>query len=181
MSDVVRVTATEHIAGYLSVSAADIIAGLSEVDPDTTFYFKVTDKSFPEAIEESPVDSYFDGRLKIDRVGRVVVVDGSPLNLPHYQFELLDTLTKTPNAFVQRKDIYKQIWDYNAPENVSIKAMRTVDVHVGRVRKALSTLALAVPTNSMDGIIKSSRDFGYGFFTKDIVLAPRATMDMHES
>ncbi len=180
-SDVLRVAATEHIVGYLSVSAAEMSAALSELCPETTFYFKITDSSFPEAIEESPVDSYFDSRLEIDRVGPVVVVDGRTLNLPHYQFELLDTLTKTPNVFIQRKEIFKQIWDNNAPDNVSVKAMRTVDVHIGRIRKVLSTLALAEPTNSMDGIIKSSRDFGYGFFTKDIVLAPRAIVDTHES
>lgn len=178
---IIPVAATEEILGYLCINAGDLATELQNLEPTTKLYFKIGQKPFVETVEPSPVDSFFDGRLVIDREKNIITLDDRTLKLPFCDFNMLSLLTAYPNSYMEKRLLYKNAWMHKADPIMSKATLRTVDVHIRRLRKALSSLALAEPTYSKDGIIKTSRDFGYGFFTKDIVLAPRATMDTHES
>ncbi|GAB7386745.1 response regulator transcription factor [Bacillaceae bacterium] len=76
----------------------------------------------------------FDG-LVIDVNRREVLVNGEKVNFRPKEFDLLVHLAKSPGSVFTREQLLEQVWGYDF-----IGDIRTVDVHVKKVRQKLSQL-----------------------------------------
>jgi DNA-binding response OmpR family regulator len=76
--------------------------------------------------------SFDDGRLKIDRETREVVVDGSAVDLTRSEFDLLFALASHPGRVYSRFELISKVqgYDYEGYE-------RTIDAHVKNLRRKL--------------------------------------------
>ncbi len=73
------------------------------------------------------------GDLVIDRVAHRVKRSGSEIHLGPTEFRLLDYLMQHPGRVFSREQLLDAVWG----SDVYVEA-RTVDVHIGRLRKALN-------------------------------------------
>jgi len=73
------------------------------------------------------------GDIVIDRVAHRVKRDGKELHLGPTEFRLLDYLMQHPGRVFSREQLLDAVWG----SDVYVEA-RTVDVHIGRLRKALN-------------------------------------------
>jgi two-component system, OmpR family, phosphate regulon response regulator PhoB len=89
------------------------------------------------------------GDLVIDRVAHRVRRGGQEIHLGPTEFRLLDYLMQHPGRVFSREQLLDAVWG----SDVYVEA-RTVDVHVGRLRKALNREASADP-------IRTVRSAGY--------------------
>lgn len=78
------------------------------------------------------------GDLSVDRVAHRVRRDGREIHLGPTEFRLLDYLMQHPGRVFSREQLLDAVWG----SEVYVEA-RTVDVHIGRLRKALSVDAAA--------------------------------------
>ncbi len=78
-----------------------------------------------------------------------VVSDGTVINLGPIEFRLLASLMQNPERVFSREQLLDQVWGMSADLET-----RTVDVHIGRLRQALSA------TNGKKQI-RTVRGFGY--------------------
>jgi DNA-binding response OmpR family regulator len=76
------------------------------------------------------------GRLRIDRRGRRVHLDGTELVLTPKEFDLLAYLAEEPGAVFTREQIREAVWDENW-----FGPTKTLDVHVGVLRRKLGDAA----------------------------------------
>lgn len=90
--------------------------------------------------------------LEIDLVGHSVLANGSPINLPVKEFELLSLLAQNPNRVFPVDQLYEQIW--KLPD---LSDIRTVFVHINRLRKKIEK----DPSNPV--YILTVRGVGYKF------------------
>lgn len=72
------------------------------------------------------------GDLEIDRVAHRVTRNGADIHLGPTEFRLLDYFMQHPGRVFSREQLLDTVWG----SDVYVEA-RTVDVHVGRLRKAL--------------------------------------------
>lgn len=70
--------------------------------------------------------------LSINRSSREITVNSNVLNVPPKEFDLLWVLAKNPNKVFTREYLLETIWGYSY-----FGAVRTVDVHVRRLRKKI--------------------------------------------
>ncbi len=91
------------------------------------------------------------GEIEIDRDKKRVYRAGRDIDLGPTEFRLLEFLMMTPGRVFSREQLLDGIWG----RDVYIDE-RTVDVHVGRLRKALSRGREADP-------IRTVRGAGYAF------------------
>lgn len=70
--------------------------------------------------------------LVLDRAGRRVSRGGADIHLGPTEFRLLDVLMQRPGRVFSRERLLDAVWGTN-----TYVELRTVDVHVGRLRKAL--------------------------------------------
>ncbi|MDX5331813.1 MAG: phosphate regulon transcriptional regulator PhoB [Pseudomonadota bacterium] len=89
------------------------------------------------------------GDLVIDRVAHRVKRAGKEIHLGPTEFRLLDYLMQHPGRVFSREQLLDAVWG----SDVYVEA-RTVDVHVGRLRKALNRDAAPDP-------IRTVRSAGY--------------------
>ena len=89
------------------------------------------------------------GDLVIDRVAHRVKRDGKEIHLGPTEFRLLDYLMQHPGRVFSREQLLDAVWG----SDVYVEA-RTVDVHIGRLRKALNAETEADP-------IRTVRSAGY--------------------
>jgi two-component system phosphate regulon response regulator PhoB len=89
------------------------------------------------------------GDLVIDRVAHRVKRDGKEIHLGPTEFRLLDYLMQHPGRVFSREQLLDAVWG----SDVYVEA-RTVDVHIGRLRKALNVEADLDP-------IRTVRSAGY--------------------
>lgn len=89
------------------------------------------------------------GDLVIDRVAHRVRRSGQEIHLGPTEFRLLDYFMQHPGRVFSREQLLDAVWG----SDVYVEA-RTVDVHVGRLRKALNREAAADP-------IRTVRSAGY--------------------
>jgi two-component system, OmpR family, phosphate regulon response regulator PhoB len=89
------------------------------------------------------------GDLVIDRVAHRVKRAGKEIHLGPTEFRLLDYLMQHPGRVFSREQLLDAVWG----SDVYVEA-RTVDVHIGRLRKALNAEAAADP-------IRTVRSAGY--------------------
>jgi two-component system phosphate regulon response regulator PhoB len=89
------------------------------------------------------------GDIVMDRVAHRVKRGGSEVHLGPTEFRLLDHLMQHPGRVFSREQLLDAVWG----SDVYVEA-RTVDVHIGRLRKALNGKADADP-------IRTVRSAGY--------------------
>lgn len=94
-------------------------------------------------------DKVSHGDITIDRVSHRVLRQGQEVHLGPTEFRLLDYLMQHPGRVFSREQLLDAVWG----ADVYVEA-RTVDVHIGRLRKALG---------KMDGPdpIRTVRSAGY--------------------
>jgi DNA-binding response OmpR family regulator len=76
------------------------------------------------------------GRVRIDRRGRRVHLDGDEVELTPKEFDLLVFLAEEPGAVFTREQIMEAVWDENW-----FGPTKTLDVHVGVLRRKLGDAA----------------------------------------
>ena len=91
------------------------------------------------------------GDLELDRTTRRVRRAGAELHLGPTEFRLLEFLMQAPGRVYSRAQLLDAVWG----RDVYIDE-RTVDVHVGRLRKAIT------PANAKDPL-RTVRGAGYAF------------------
>jgi len=89
--------------------------------------------------------------LTLDQAGHRVVADGRNVALGPTEYRLLDQLMQHPGRVFSREQLLDSVWG----SDVYVEA-RTVDVHVGRLRKALNEPGEKDP-------IRTVRSAGYSF------------------
>ena len=89
------------------------------------------------------------GDLLIDRVAHRVKRAGAEIHLGPTEFRLLDYLMQHPGRVFSREQLLDAVWG----SDVYVEA-RTVDVHIGRLRKALGV-------SEADDPIRTVRSAGY--------------------
>ncbi|MFM8939137.1 MAG: phosphate regulon transcriptional regulator PhoB, partial [Phenylobacterium sp.] len=78
-------------------------------------------------------DTVARGPLALDRSAHRVTRDGEEVHLGPTEFRLLDFFMQNPGRVFSREQLLDAVWG----SDVYVEA-RTVDVHIGRLRKALS-------------------------------------------
>lgn len=91
------------------------------------------------------------GDITIDRTGHAVARNGQNIHLGPTEFRLLDYFMQHPGRVFSREQLLDTVWG----SDVYVEA-RTVDVHVGRLRKALRQDGAKDP-------IRTVRSAGYAF------------------
>jgi two-component system, OmpR family, phosphate regulon response regulator PhoB len=104
-------------------------------------------RSNPEAMK----DVLAMGDLSLDRVTRRVMRGARPVNLSPTEFRLLEHFLTSPGRVYSRTQLLDNVWGRDSDIDE-----RTVDVHVGRLRKAISRGKEADP-------IRTVRGMGYSF------------------
>jgi two-component system phosphate regulon response regulator PhoB len=94
-------------------------------------------------------DSVRRGDIIIDRIAHRVRRAGQEIHLGPTEFRLLDYLMMHPGRVFSREQLLDAVWG----SDVYVEA-RTVDVHIGRLRKALNT-------DEADDPIRTVRSAGY--------------------
>ena len=89
------------------------------------------------------------GDIEINRGAHTVTRDGQELHLGPTEFRLLDYLIQRPGRVFSREQLLDAVWG----SDVYVEA-RTVDVHIGRLRKALNQ-------HSDIDLIRTVRSAGY--------------------
>lgn len=88
----------------------------------------------PAGEEESrQIIEYEDVCIQVDR--REVIVCGEKISLRPKEFDLLAFMAKSPGLVFSRDQLLEQVWGYDYVGDI-----RTVDVHVKRVRQKLNEL-----------------------------------------
>ena len=96
----------------------------------------------------------FEG-LALDPVEHRVRADGESLNLAPTEFKLLQFFMSNPDRVYSREQLLNHVWG----RGVYVEE-RTVDVHIRRLRKALSA-------QGYDRFIQTVRGTGYRFSVKE--------------
>ena len=95
------------------------------------------------------------GTLQLDGAGHRVTADGNKVKLGPTEYRLLEFMMTHPERVYSRTQLLDRVWG----ANVYVEE-RTVDVHVRRLRKALSA-------EGADHYIQTVRGAGYRFSTRD--------------
>ena len=74
------------------------------------------------------------GDLKLDCQSRRLYIQGKEINLTGREFELLELLVRNENKVYSREDLLHNVWGKEGSGDV-----RTVDVHVRRLREKIET------------------------------------------
>lgn len=72
------------------------------------------------------------GRIKIDTLSRMVLVDGKQVPLATKEYDLLLFLVRNKNIALYRETIFEQVWQEPYYGNT-----RTIDLHIQRLKKKL--------------------------------------------
>ena len=70
--------------------------------------------------------------MSLDTACYQAMLDGCPLDLTYMEYELFRLLLRHPGRVFTRDEIFSRIWRYD-----HFGGLRTVDVHVRRVRAKL--------------------------------------------
>jgi DNA-binding response OmpR family regulator len=80
------------------------------------------------------------GRLHIDIAQRKAVLNGEEVQLTPKEFDLLATMARFPGVVLDRQQLLDMVW------GTSFYAMRTVDVHVARLRDKIRDSGVRIET-----------------------------------
>ena len=98
---------------------------------------KPTARKGPPAVQDEQLQL---GGLELDLARRTAAIDGKELSLTPKEFDLLTTFARFPNVVLDREQILDFVW------GTSFYALRTVDVHVARLREKLRGASLRIET-----------------------------------
>ncbi len=126
---------TDRIVG-LEVGADDYI-----VKPFSPKEFAARVKAILRRIDrsESSEDALTIGSVAVDRSRHTVSEDGKPVHLTAKEFSLLLALADAKGRVLSRDRLLEDLWGY-----AYVEGMRTVDVHIRRLREKLPTLAARI-------------------------------------
>lgn len=95
-------------------------------------------KAILRRAEPTPSDPILThGDIVVDLQGREVSVDGEPVELTAKEFDLLACLLENPGIVLSRDTLLDRAWGTTYPGGT-----RTVDVHIGQLRRKLGRPAL---------------------------------------
>lgn len=86
------------------------------------------------------------GNLVIDPGRREVLVNGRPVKMRHQEFNLLLTLAEHKSLVLSRDQLLRLAWGYDYAGET-----RTVDVHIGHLRKKLAGCTVRIETVPGEG------------------------------
>lgn len=86
------------------------------------------------------------GDLSLDAEQHKVTRDGNPVKLGPTEFRLLSTFMEKPRRVWSRELLLDRVWGRDSDVDI-----RTVDVHIGRLRKALGIPGKADPIRTVRG------------------------------
>lgn len=93
------------------------------------------------------------GRLHIDTLGHTFQVDSVNAELTFTEFQMVKYLGENAGTLVPKGVFSKNIWGYSYPG-------RTIDVHMGRIRSKIGTIAPDLG-GYQNGAIQTVRNVGY--------------------
>ena len=96
------------------------------------------------------------GQLSLDRASHRVSIDDEEISLAPIEFRILEFFMHHPGRVYSRATLLDRIWG----ANVYVEE-RTVDVHIRRLRKALSAFGY-------DKLIQTVRGSGYRFSDREV-------------
>lgn len=88
------------------------------------------------------------GAIEVDIEKHMVTIEGKPAKLSPTEYRLLITLMQFPGRVFSRDQLLSSVWGFSSELDT-----RTVDVHIGRLKKALGKAGKSA--------IKTVRGFGY--------------------
>ena len=91
------------------------------------------------------------GGLVIDTGAHVIRAAGEPIELTPREYALLEFLATTPGRVYSREQLLSNVWE----SSVQWQAQATVDEHVYRIRRKLTSAGVEIPR------ITTVRGFGY--------------------
>lgn len=126
---------TDRIVG-LEVGADDYI-----VKPFSPKEFAARVKAILRRIDRSETseDALAIGPVSIDRARHTITENGRPVHLTAKEFSLLVALADAKGRVLSRDRLLEDLWGYSY-----IEGMRTIDVHIRRLREKLPTLAARI-------------------------------------
>lgn len=86
------------------------------------------------------------GELTIDPARHEATINGQPVELRHQEFNLLLTLAEHKGMVLSREKLLELAWGYDYAGET-----RTVDVHIGHLRKKLAGSRVRIETVTSDG------------------------------
>lgn len=95
--------------------------------------------------------------ITVDTSQHLVLIDGAKIELGPKEYSLFICLLEKPGRVFSRDSLLDLVWGVTADIDT-----RTVDVHVGRLRKAIRAV-------SSKKLIRTVRSFGYSLATRDMV------------
>ena len=90
---------------------------------------EITCKDCGLVIEDKMVEF---GEIRVDLAAAAVTRNGNPIELSAREFKLLRYFIDNPGRVISREELLENVWEYD-----SSLLTRTVDVHVGLLRKKL--------------------------------------------
>lgn len=93
--------------------------------------------------DKSSVKFFRAGALEMDLEKHRVLLKGKPVELTSKEYELLKTLMEAKGRLLSRSFLLEQVWDYDSSLNIET---RTIDMHIGQLRKKLKAEANRVVT-----------------------------------
>ncbi|MFJ8314161.1 MULTISPECIES: winged helix-turn-helix domain-containing protein [unclassified Streptomyces] len=117
--------------------------------------------SRPEVAELPRAPEYRAGGLVVDCGTRRVSVDGRQLELTCMEFELIAHFVAHPHRVYTRRQLMELVWQQRATGD-----MRTVDVHIARLRRKLG--------RGHRALIRTVRQVGYAFDPPPATASPAA-------
>lgn len=112
-------------------------------------------RSIPKASQ----DHLIAGELHLDTISHIFSIKGKPLSLGPTEYRILELFMRNPNRAYTREQLLNNVWG----ANVYIDE-RTIDVHIRRLRKALS-----IDNHGYENIIQTVRGFGYRFSVEALI------------
>jgi DNA-binding response OmpR family regulator len=88
---------------------------------------------------EAVDDAITVGPVRIDRARHTVTLDGKIVHLTAKEFALLVALADARGRVLSRDRLLEDIWGYSY-----IEGMRTIDVHIRRLREKLPAIAARI-------------------------------------
>jgi DNA-binding response OmpR family regulator len=130
-----RVLEEERIAG-LDLGADDYIT-----KPFSVRELMARVRAVLRRVDEGTATRYEDSRLQIDFADMRVVCDGESVKLTRKEFALLAMLAKSAGRVATRQRLIDDIWGHQYYGD-----MRTLDVHIRRLRQKLGACGDAIET-----------------------------------
>jgi two-component system alkaline phosphatase synthesis response regulator PhoP len=84
---------------------------------------------------------YHYGKLTLDLSKHEVIFDNKPIELTSKEFDLLECLLRSKGRVLSRDYLMTEVWGYDY-----YGGMRTVDVHIRRLREKIPSLAKVIQT-----------------------------------